>query len=193
MIRVRQAVTEDVDALTAMVAAAFADDVGWTYMFGLGNVSAMRAFAHALLVPRVRRGTAWVTDECTALAMWDRCSPGRQRDEDHEDRWAAARVEVGEEAWRRITVYDQAVSAAGPDRPYWYLGVLATHPSVQGRGLATAVLQPGFQAAAVDGWDCWLETSAPANKAFYAGRGFTTACDIVIPDGPPTWWLRRPA
>ena len=191
MRQVREATAADVDAVTDMVAAAFAEDAGWGFMFGAGNVDAMRAFARALLVPRIRRGTAWVTDDCAALAMWDRCSVDLRRDEDHEARWAAARAEVGEEAWQRIAVYDHAVGAAGPDRPYWYLGVLATHPSAQGRGLATAVLQPGFRAAADDGWDCWLETSAPANKACYAGRGFTEGREVAIPDGPPTWWMRR--
>ncbi len=36
------------------------------------------------------------------------------------------------------------------------------------------------------------ETSTPANKAFYAGRGFTEGVAVDIPGGPPTWWLRRP-
>jgi hypothetical protein len=53
-------------------------------------------------------------------------------------------------------------------------------------------MQPAFAAAAADGWDCWLETSVPGNKSFYAGRGFTDARPFDIPGGPPTWWLRRP-
>jgi ketosteroid isomerase-like protein len=52
-------------------------------------------------------------------------------------------------------------------------------------------MRPGIQAADSEGWDCWLETSSLANKAFYAGRGFTDAVAIDIPGGPPTWWLRR--
>jgi len=193
MTQVREATLEDVDVVSNTVAAAFASDVGWGYMFGPGNVEAMRSFARALLIPRIRRGTAWVTDDCAAVAMWDRCATDLHRDEDHEARWASCRAEVGEEAWQRIAVYDDAVGSAGPARPYWYLGVLATHPDAQGRGLATAVLQPGFEAAAADGWDCWLETSAPANKTFYAGRGFTEGREFEVPGGPTTWWLRRPS
>ncbi len=89
-------------------------------------------------------------------------------------------------------MYEAALDAVGPVRPYWYLGVLATHPDHQGRGLATTVLRPGLAAADAEGWDCWLETSTPANKAFYAGRGFTGSVAVDIPGGPPTWWLRRP-
>lgn len=192
MATVREAALEDVDAVASMVAAAFANDPAWGYLFGIGNVDAMRAFAQGLLVPRIRRRTAWVTDDCSALAMWDRASTDLHRDDDHEQRWAAVRAEVGDDAWQRIAVYEDAVRAAGPDRPYWYLGVLATRPDAQGRGFATSVLQPGLQAAADDGWDCWLETSAPANKAFYAGRGFIEGRSFEVPGGPTTWWLRRP-
>ena len=99
---------------------------------------------------------------------------------------------VGEEIWTRLSIYDAAVHGGAPEPPYWYLGVLATHPDRHGQGLATAVLGPGLAAADEEGWDCWLETSTPANKAFYAGRGFTEGREFAVPDGPPTWWLRRP-
>ena len=69
----------------------------------------------------------------------------------------------------------------------------ALSPTHQGRGLATAVLAPGLATADAEGWDAWLETSKPGNKAFYAGRGFTDVRPVEIPDGPATWWIRRPA
>lgn len=189
---VRAAVTDDVDEITSMVVAAFASDPAWTYMMGTGNPDAMRAFARLLLLPRISRGTAWVTDDLNAVAMWDRRPTDRLPDDGSDARWAEFRRLVGDEIADRIDTYEDAVHACGPERPYWYLGVLATHPDVQGRGLATRVLEPGFAAARADGWDCWLETSAPGNKAFYAGRGFTDGHEFEVPGGPATWWLRRP-
>ncbi len=191
MTQVRLAVPDDADAITEMVAAAFATDPGWSYMTYGENHSAMRAFARALLIPRIRRGTAWVSDDNMAVAMWDRRASDLPADPDHDERWAAFRAEVGDAIANRIDLYDAAVAAAGPARPYWYLGVLATHPSAQGRGLATAVLQPGLAAASAEGWDCWLETSSSGNKAFYAGRGFADGHAIDLPGAPTTWWLRR--
>jgi GNAT superfamily N-acetyltransferase len=108
------------------------------------------------------------------------------------DPWVNFREVAGEGVWQQLWRYDDAVKASGPVRPYWYLGVLATHPDRQGEGLATAVLGPGFAAAAADAWDCWLETSKPGNKPFYAARGFTDVVPVTGLDGPPTWWLRRP-
>ena len=174
-----------------MIAAAFASEAGWGYMLGHGNVDGMRALARALLVPKIRRGTAWVTDDCLSLAMWDHRSTDLPVDEDHESLWAQCRAEVGEEAWQRIATYDEAVHAAAPTRPYWYLEVLATHPDAQGQGRATARLQPGFEIAAANDWECWLETSVPANKAYYEGRGFTARREFVVPGGPMTWWMSR--
>ncbi|MDO8307378.1 MAG: GNAT family N-acetyltransferase [Actinomycetota bacterium] len=190
---VRPAALDDVASVATMVAAAFAADPAWSFIVGPGNPAAREAFARTLLMPRIGRGTAWVADDCTAVAMWDRIAVERQVDDDHDVRWAAFRVEVGEEVWARLEAYETALKAAAPARPYWYLGVLATHPGHQGRGLASAVLSPGLEAADAEGWDCWLETSTPANKAFYAGRGFTDAVPVDVPGGPPTWWLRRPA
>jgi GNAT superfamily N-acetyltransferase len=189
---VRLATLADVDAIAAMVTAAFTTDPAWSFIIGPGNVRAMDAFARALLIPRIRRGTAWVTDDCTAVAMWDRRSIDGPVDEGLDAWWASFRAEVGEAISSRLDAYDSALDATCPALPYWYLGVLATHPDHQGRGLATGVLQSGLQAADAEGWDCWLETSTPANKDFYAGRGFTEGTSVDVADGPPTWWLRRP-
>ena len=188
---VRAATPADVDAVAGMVAAAFATDPAWSFIIGGHDPGAMAAFARTLLVGRIGRGTAWVTDDCGAVAMWDRKSLDGPVDDDHAARWAAFRADVGEDIWSRLEAYDAAVTAVAPERPYWYLGVLATHPDLHGRGFATAVLRPGLDAADAEGWDCWLETSTPGNKAFYAGRGFTDAVPFEIPGGPSSWWLRR--
>ena len=100
---------------------------------------------------------------------------------------------VGERIWERVERYEAAVASAAPASPFWYLGVLATDPDRQSRGLATSVIAPGIAAADSDGWDCWLETSTPANKAFYARRGFTRSVPVDDAVIPPTWWLSRPA
>ena len=91
------------------------------------------------------------------------------------------------------SLFEEAVASAAPAPPFWYLGVLATDPDRQGRGLATSVIAPGIAAADSEGWDCWLETSKPANKAFYERRGFTRSVPVVDAVIPSTWWLCRPA
>lgn len=190
----RLAEPDDVEAAVATVVAAFEDDPAWSFILGSGNPRGRQAFARALLIPRIHRATAWVLPDCSAVAMWDRLGEPQSADAlDHDAHWRTFRAEVGDEIWFRLQVYDRALDSVGPGRPRWYLGVLATRPDVQGCGRATHVLQPGLAAAHADGWDCWLETSTPGNKSFYAARGFVEATAVDIPGGPPTWWLRRPA
>jgi len=190
---VRPATIDDVDAVAATVSAAFESDPGWTYILGRGNARGREAFARALLLPRLRKQTAWVTDDCTAVAMWDRRSIDGLTGEDHDAWWDGFNAEVGDYVCARLEVYEGAIESGFPGPPFWYLGVLATHPDHQGRGLASAVMRPGLAAADEEGWDCWLETSTPGNKAFYEGRGFTESVPIDLPGGPPTWCLRRPS
>jgi len=190
---VRVATLDDVDAVAAMVSAAFESDPGWTYILGRGNARGREAFARALLLPRLRKQTAWVTDDCSAVAMWDRRSVDDPTTEDHDAWWDAFNAEVGDYVCARLEVYEEAIESGFPGPPFWYLGVLATHPEHQGRGLATAVMTPALAATDEEGWDCWLETSSTGNKDFYAGRGFTESVPVDLPGGPPTWCLRRPA
>jgi GNAT superfamily N-acetyltransferase len=189
---VRPAVPADRDVVVDTTASAFAGDPAWDFILGAGNRRGAEAFAGALFDARVVRSTVWVADDGAAVAMWDRVAPERAAPAE-VDPWPVFRAEAGEQVWERLWRYDSAVTASGPLRPYWYLGVLATRPDRQGRGLATAVLGPGLAASADDGWDCWLETSKPENKPFYAGRGFTEVVPVAGLDGPPTWWLRRSA
>jgi len=191
MTTVRLGTMADLDAVVDTVAGAFVGDPAWDYMCGPGNETAARAFATLLYVGRVRRETVWVAEGCTAVSMWDRVDGASHGGMD--DLWRDFREAAGEEVVARVEAYDAAIKTLKPPAPFWYLGVLATHPAHQRRGLATAVIRPGLAAAEADGWDCYLETSTPANKAFYAARGFSEAVPVDIPGGPPTWWLRRPA
>lgn len=191
MASVRTATLDDLDRVVETVVAAFVGDPAWDYMCGPGNVVGARAFATFLFLGRAPRGTVSIADEGAAVAMWDRVDGESRSDLSHL--WRDFAGAAGQEIVDRVEAYDAAIKTLKPSAPFWYLGVLATHPDHQGRGLATAVLQPGLADADAVGWDCWLETSKAGNKAFYAGRGFTEVHPVEIPDGPPTWWIRRPA
>ncbi len=189
---VRRATPDDRERVLDTVVAAFTTDPAWAYITGGDTDRVAPLFAGALFDGRVRDGTVWVADDCRAVAMWsDRT--GGPVDEDHAGRvWSDYRRAVGEDAWANLQRYDRAIEEYAPPRPYWYLGVLATHPSVQGTGLASAVLRPVLAAAGRAGLDCWLETSVPANTEFYERRGFTERVRVDVEGLPTTWWMRHP-
>jgi GNAT superfamily N-acetyltransferase len=177
--------------VAATVAAAFADDPGWGFIFGHEYERLAARFVAALFDVRVGSQNVWVTDDLAAVAMWD--SPGKSDRASRyaESVWARYRAIAGEAAFARLATYNDAVAEVSPAELHWCLGVLATHPQRQREGLATAVLAPILDEADRHGIACCLETSTTENRRFYERRGFTQATEVILPDGPTTWWLRR--
>jgi GNAT superfamily N-acetyltransferase len=176
-------------AVTTTVAAAFAHDPAWSFLCGADYDRLAPNFARALFDTRVDSGNVWIVDDVSAVAMWD--PPGSSPSPESEQLWQAYRGLAGESAWKRLSDYESALDAVRPSTPYWYLGVLATHPERQNHGLATAVMTPILERADGGGLDCCLETSTISNRQFYGHRGFTDTTDVHVASGPPTWWLRR--
>lgn len=150
-------------------------------------------FAGALFGERVERGTVWITPDAGAVAMWD--GPGRARRDAVSARliWRRFNTLADTATKDRLAAYNEAIKRASPQQPFWYLGVLATHPALQRQGLASAVLNPALDDASAAGIACCLETSTEANRRFYEHRGFQTEHDITVSGGPQTWWMHRPA
>jgi ribosomal protein S18 acetylase RimI-like enzyme len=89
----------------------------------------------------------------------------------------------------RLDAYDTVVHEALPAAPYWYLGVLATHPDCAGRRWGRAVMAAGLQHAAAGGLPAYLETTNPRNTGVYRNAGWevvasATALDLEI-------WIMR--
>lgn len=188
---VRQALPEDRSGVVASVAVAFARDPGWAFILGEEYERLAAHFVGALFDVRVACQNVWVTDDLAAVAMWDSPDESNAVPGHAESVWARYRAIAGAEASGRLARYNDAVAAASPVEPYWYLGVLATDPARQREGLASALLRPVLDEADWLGIACCLETSTADNRRFYERRGFTQATEVVLPGGPPTWWLRR--
>jgi len=191
MPNVRVAQTDDREAVTAVVSAAFADDPAWSFLLGDDYDELAPLFAGALFDTRVSTGGVWVTSDVAAVAMWEPLGGDTPRPVGSEQIWKAYRAVVDVPTWERLCAYERAVDSVRPSTPYWYLGVLACRPERQGEGLATAVMTPVLQRADGEGVGCCLETSTSSNKLFYERRGFTQATPVHIASGPPTWWLAR--
>ncbi len=189
---VRRATAEDEAAAVATVVAAFKTDPAWQHIVGHQHDTASPHFARALFRSRVDAGTVWVTDDVSAVAMWELRDGDAPVHEQRDDVWTDYREAVGEQLWERLEEWETALDASRPTPPYWYLGVLATHPDHVRRGLATAVMEPVMELADHDHLDCWLETASVANLTFYDRRGFHQRLPIEVDGGPQTWWLRRP-
>jgi GNAT superfamily N-acetyltransferase len=175
-----------------MVTAAFALDPAWAFILNGEYDRLAPHFVEALFDLRVAAGNVWVSEELDTVAMWE--SPQSEHDSlETKQVWARYGALAGEQAHERLLAYREALAAVAPAKPYWYLGVLATHPMRQREGLASSAMAPVLKQADRDRLASCLETSTEINRRFYERRGFTEATDVLVPGGPPTWWLRRPA
>lgn len=84
--------------------------------------------------------------------------------------------------------------AAGPDEPHWYLGVFATRPEQQGKGLGARVLAPMLARCDELGLVASLESTNPRNRSIYHRHGFVDHEVVETEPGGPsiTVMVRRP-
>ncbi len=76
--------------------------------------------------------------------------------------------------------------------PHIYLMLLATHPSKQGGGRGTELLQSVLHEADASGLPCYLETFNPRNMHFYERHGFSVVKESPSPQqGIRIWSMRR--
>ncbi|WP_421111254.1 GNAT family N-acetyltransferase [Streptomyces sp. NEAU-S77] len=134
-------------------------------------------------------GRVWVADAGRAVAVW--ATP----DQDPSPAFAEIGPLLGDLTGDRAAAYESAEQTVAPYRPQesaWFLNTVGVTPEAQGRGLGTAVLTPGIEAAARAGYPAFLETSSERNVAFYERLGFKVTAEILLPDsGPRTWCMRR--
>jgi GNAT superfamily N-acetyltransferase len=78
-----------------------------------------------------------------------------------------------------------------PAEPHWYLALLATDPTSQGRGMGSALLAPILRQCDEHGTIAYTETQKEDNVGWYARAGFAVAHEIRFPDTPPVWCLQR--
>jgi ribosomal protein S18 acetylase RimI-like enzyme len=177
----------DRERVLASLVAAFAADPVLRHLFPDDDTYPGHAatFFGRLFDRRVGNGTVFTIGAGSSVAMWDTpaVSAGPA-----PPAGSAPELPAPEQA--RLDAYNGAVYAALPDHPFWYLGVLGTHPDHRGRRWGHALLADGLRRAAADGLPAVLETSNPGNVVVYRRAGFEVVGEIA---GPlPIWVLERP-
>lgn len=141
-------------------------------------------------------GTAYATEDRKAVACW--LPPGR----DALTPWGLIRSGVFPLAWElglrggllldRLGRQFARLRRVHVPAPHWYLLLLGVEPSVQRRGLARAVLQPGFEAADRARQRCYLETQDKADVPVYTRLGFDLLGHRRVAGGLWNWEMSRP-
>lgn len=183
----------DRERVLASLVPAFAGDPVLRYLFpddATYPAYAAVFFGH-LFDKRVAKGTIWTVGRGASVAMWEPPAP-----EPATEPVAESVADTGlagllpEDALARLHTCDEAVHAAMPAGPYWYLGVLATHPDYHGRRWGHAVMQAGLRRAAEDALPAVLETATTGNVEMYRRAGWEVAGTVTDP--LPIWIMRYP-
>jgi hypothetical protein len=194
---VRLAEQRDVPRIAATLTVALADS-RWT-RWALPEDGRMQRLTrlHELDAGHrgVSTGSAWVTDDVTAVAVWEPPADAPRTKPLPADVRAALDRELPYLSANRASVVAETaalVRTARPDDPHWWLAHLGVRPTSRRRGLAAAVLAPALvrcdteqvlAAAAVYSW---------ANVRFLRGFGFEVTTELRTTDDElPVWVLVR--
>ena len=181
----------EVPAVLRLLGAAFIDDPMFAWMCPDLEVrpAALELFFGATLELAVGKGHAYVTDDLQAAALWAPPEvelyegPAMERIEAFFRDTIAARAEL-------VLTGMLQLFESHPSEPHFYLGVIGTHPSAQGRGLGGQLLRAVLDACDANGTAAYLESSNVRNVAFYERHGFRVTAEVEMPDGPvmrPMW------
>lgn len=195
-INVRPGVLADADAIVRVSTAAFVTEPAVQYFFADGYEQLAPAFFRYLLDLRLDGGEVWVADfedDVAAVAMWNPPGGVTVPKADKRERWESVASTFPSDVRNRLEGYDKFLEDHHPsENNHYYLGVLATEPRLQGKGLAGSVMAPTFATADSQGISCYLETGTPGNVGYYQRHGFQVDATVDLPDGPRIWWMHRP-
>jgi GNAT superfamily N-acetyltransferase len=193
MVEVHQANGDDIAPMAEAVARAFHDDPVMTWLFGPDERARLRRlrrfFTHEARRHR-RHGQVLTGAGHEGGSFWD-----------PPDGWKTSLVDIvksvptmlpalGPRLPRALRGLDM-MDRAHPREPHWYLAVLGTDPSHQGKGVGAALMEPVLARCDTEGLGAYLESSKEQNLAYYARFGFTVTGRIDLPDGPPLWLMWR--
>jgi ribosomal protein S18 acetylase RimI-like enzyme len=190
----RRATADDVPQLAQMLTRAFLDDpvVAWAFKAERERPRALERFQATRLRQLLEGDEVWTNDDLSCAALW--APPGRWRPGPREEAEVArcflhprliARLPLAALGW-------QLLERRHPPKPeHWYLAVLGTDPSAQGRGLGSAVLSAMLDQCDRDGVAAYLESSKRRNVDFYARHGFRVLREYRLLRGPIVWPMWR--
>lgn len=180
----------DVEVVGRTLAAGFADDpvITWVFSEPEREVKLDRFFGFLAREALVPLGASFVLPG--AVANWTPPETPPWPDE-RSVRFGELLSQVcTDRDLERLGVLDAATQAHHPEERHWFLGSIATLPSLRGRGLGSALLTETLAVVDRDALPAYLESTNPRNVALYERYGFRVTARLELPDGPvlTTMW-----
>lgn len=180
----RLATTSELDQVTALCIAAFADEavITWVLPDPTTRRSAMRSMFDTALFAAVEAEALLLAvsaaDEPIGASIW---IPRTGRSGE------AAPQSGDDPVARRLSAVHDATEARRPGTAHLSLSSMAVLPDHRGQGAGGAMVASGTARAGDLGLPVYLEVSTPQNRALYARHGFRDhGAPIRLPEQGPT-------
>lgn len=178
---------------TETVTLAFKDDPTWSPVVESNADDPDAARRYWEFFVRSSQRFPWMgqSDDGAAVSVW--LPPGADElTPEEEDRFPEFAAELfgasrRDELLRIIERFD----AARPEGEYFYLSLLATHPTRRGEGLGMRLLESNLRRLDELEAPSYLESSNPVNDKRYQRLGFRPHGTIVLPSGVKLMTLWR--
>ena len=175
---------EDVTPLGRSLALAYESNplVCWMFADDLSQARLAGLFS-SLVEFGLRYGLVYRSAQGDGAAIW---FPPRGDDRFASDE-SAPSVEADTAEWssgRRGSALE-ALAAARPTEPHFYLDAVGVVPLSRRKGTASELLKPVLGQCDLNGIGAYLENSDPANTPFYARHGFQELHAISMPESAP--------
>ena len=191
---VRLAEQRDVPRIAATLTIALADS-RWT-RWALPEDGRMQRLTRLHELDAAHRGvstrSAWVTDDVTAVAVWEPPAGTAALPADVSAALARELPYLAADRWAAVRDNAALVESARPQEPHWWLAHLGVRPTSRRRGLADAVLAPVLVRCDAEGTPAAASVFSWANVRFLRGFGFeVTFTGRTTDDELPLWVLVR--
>jgi len=193
---IRTATAGDATEVGAILVDGFQDDPVMSWVFGGDDdqrrVKLQACFGFMSAEAHIPLAATFLTEG--GCACWTPPPGTNNWPEERAVRFGEVlRRECDDSDIQRLGLLGAAVEGAHPSEPHWYLGQIATVPSLQGNGVGTALLRHCLALVDRDGAPAYLESSNPRNISLYERNGFRVTGRIDLADGPSLIPMWRPA
>jgi GNAT superfamily N-acetyltransferase len=196
-VQARVATRAELPAAIATLARAFHADPVWSWAFPdpKRRLEQHRVVWGLVAEAALSYGSAWLTGDCAAVALW--IPPGKPEllPVDEERLEGLLKELLGDGATRVLETFERFEAAHPDDDPHYYLSLLGTNPDRRGQGLGMGLMAATLERIDAEGAPAFLESSNPVNTPRYERLGFTVCGEFELPeDGPSvTQMWRDPA
>lgn len=189
---VGRATDGDSDAIVATLVASHLDHAWEVWALPEDGRAERLAvlFRTALTTIGQPHGQVFTTDRCESVAVWVPADADQRLSADDLQALVASSTEAYGERAAMVAEASAVIASAATPPARWYLATMGTRPERQRRGLGESVLQPMLRTLDKRGEGARLETSDPANVAWYRKFGFEVLDELAdLPHGAPTTWV----